>query len=117
MLAQLLVERRAADPEPLRAEKVLRSAGWDLKSEPITFARLVIAGGRQRCCDLAAMLQCAISTAGRYCTRAVLQRTAATRIAACPTRTAGAVSKCPRADAATSQRLAATRCDSLNRTR
>jgi molecular chaperone DnaK len=40
------IDRALAD---LVAEKVLRSVGWDLKSEPITYARLVIAVEAAKC--------------------------------------------------------------------
>jgi molecular chaperone DnaK len=40
------IDRALAD---LVAEKVLRSAGWDLKSEPITYARLAIAIEAAKC--------------------------------------------------------------------
>jgi molecular chaperone DnaK len=40
------VDRALAD---IVAERVLRSAGWDLKSEPITYARLVMAVEQAKC--------------------------------------------------------------------
>jgi molecular chaperone DnaK (HSP70) len=40
------IDRALAD---LVVEKVLRSAGWDLKSEPITYARLTMAVERAKC--------------------------------------------------------------------
>jgi molecular chaperone DnaK len=40
------VDRALAD---MVAERVLRSAGWDLKSEPITYARLVLAVEQAKC--------------------------------------------------------------------